>query len=213
MWMYASSSAYTSVPPVRARAACSRRTTATASTSAAAAGALQVFSGTASLPRGHGRQRQHAPEHRRDHAQLAHEPLELLGVQALRAVGERLLGVVVHLDEQPVRARGHPARAIGITLSRRPVPWLGSTRMGRWLSFLTTGIAEMSSVLRVAFSKVRMPRSHRITCVLPPARMYSAESSHSSIVAERPRLSSTGRRTLPSSLSRSKFCMLRAPTW
>ncbi len=41
------------------------------------------------------------------------------------------------------------ARAIGITLSRRPVPWLGSTTIGRWLRFLITGIAARSSVLRV----------------------------------------------------------------
>ena len=39
-----------------------------------------------------------------------------------------------------------------------------------------------------------MPRSHRITSVLPPARTYSADSSHSSIVAEMPRFSSTGLR-------------------
>ena len=31
-----------------------------------------------------------------------------------------------------------------------------------------------------------------MTSVLPPARTYSAESSHSSMVAEMPRLSSTG---------------------
>ena len=43
--------------------------------------------------------------------------------------------------------------------------------------------------------------------------MYSAESSHSSIVAEMPRLSSTGLRAWPSSRSSVKFCMLRAPTW
>ena len=41
------------------------------------------------------------------------------------------------------------ARAIGATLSRLPVPWLGSTMIGRWLSCWMTGIAEMSSVLRV----------------------------------------------------------------
>ena len=41
------------------------------------------------------------------------------------------------------------ARAIGATLSRRPVPWLGSPMIGRWLSFCTTGIAEMSNVFRV----------------------------------------------------------------
>ena len=41
------------------------------------------------------------------------------------------------------------ARAIGATLSRRPVPWLGSAMTGRWLSLWTTGIAEMSMVFRV----------------------------------------------------------------
>jgi len=41
------------------------------------------------------------------------------------------------------------AAAIGATRFVCPVPWLGSTKTGRWLNFLTTGIAEMSSVLRV----------------------------------------------------------------
>ena len=105
------------------------------------------------------------------------------------------------------------ARAIGATMSRRPAPWLGSATIGRWLSFLTTGIAEMSNVLRVAVSNVRMPRSQRMTSLLPPLSTYSADSSHSSIVAEMPRLISTGLRACPSSRSSVKFCMLRAPTW
>ena len=37
-----------------------------------------------------------------------------------------------------------------------------------------------------------MPRSQSITFMLPPDRMYSADSSHSSMVAEMPRLSMTG---------------------
>ncbi len=72
-------------------------------------------------------------------------------------------------------------------------------------------MAEISKVLRVAVSNVRMPRSHRITSVLPPLRTYSEDSSHSSIVAEMPRLIRTGLRAWPSSRSRVKFCMLRAP--
>ena len=45
---------------------------------------------------------------------------------------------------------GRNGRAIGATLSaRRPVPWLGSARMGRWLRFFTTGMADMSIVFRV----------------------------------------------------------------
>src|ERR1700704_4204072 len=57
------------------------------------------------------------------------------------------------------------ARAIGATISRRPAPWLGSAMIGRWLSFLTTGIAGMSNVLRVAVSNVVLPAPQH-----PPGR-------------------------------------------
>ena len=55
------------------------------------------------------------------------------------------------------------ARAMGTTLSRRPVPCEGSATIGRCDSFFTIGMAEISMVLRVYVSKVRIPRSHRIT--------------------------------------------------
>jgi hypothetical protein len=42
--------------------------------------------------------------------------------------------------------------------------------------------------------------------------MYSADRSSSSMVAEMPRFRSTGLFTFPTSFSKSKFCMLRAPT-
>src|SRR2546422_5090839 len=61
-----------------------------------------------------------------------------------------------------------PARAIDSTYSQYPVPWLGSTTTGRCESRFTTGTALRSRVKRVAVSKVRMPRSQRITCGLPP---------------------------------------------
>jgi 3-deoxy-7-phosphoheptulonate synthase len=44
------------------------------------------------------------------------------------------------------------ARAMGGTLSRRPTAWLGSTMMGRWVRERSTGMADRSRVLRVAFS-------------------------------------------------------------
>ena len=47
-------------------------------------------------------------------------------------------------------------------------------------------------MLRVIVSKVRMPRSHRITWELPRATMYSAAISNSLMVALRPRLSMHG---------------------
>ena len=50
----------------------------------------------------------------------------------------------------------------------------------------------MSSVLRVMVSKVRMPRSQRITWSLPAAMMYSALISSSSMVLASPRLRRMG---------------------
>ena len=66
-----------------------------------------------------------------------------------------------------------------------------------------TGMALMSVVLRVYFSKVRIPRSHKITCGLPDERMYSALISSSSMVDISPRLSSTGSLTAPTARSSS----------
>ena len=76
-----------------------------------------------------------------------------------------------------------PASAIGLISQRLPVAWLGSTITGRWVRWWSSGMAARSSVLRVYVSKVRMPRSHRITFGLPLLTMYSALISHSSIVA------------------------------
>ena len=105
------------------------------------------------------------------------------------------------------------AIAIDSTYSQCPVPWLGSTTTGRCVSFLSTGTALRSSVKRVAVSKVRMPRSHRMTLGLPPASTYSADSSHSWIVVDMPRLRSTGLPVSATRRSSEKFCMLRAPIW
>ena len=105
------------------------------------------------------------------------------------------------------------ALAIGATRSQCPVPCEGSTTTGRWQSFLSTGTAFRSSVNRVAGSKVRMPRSQRITLGLPAARMYSAESRNSWIVVAMPRLSRTGLPISPTRRSREKFWMFRAPIW
>ena len=75
-------------------------------------------------------------------ARLARAP----GIDLL--IAGRDLGKATALAYQ-LGLRAENARAIDATLSRRPVPWLGSTTIGRWLSFCTTGIAEISSVLRV----------------------------------------------------------------
>ena len=100
----------------------------------------------------------------------------------------------------------------GSTRSRRPPECDGSTITGRWDSRCATGTAEMSSVFLVAFSNVRMPRSHSTMSRLPRCAMYSAAISHSSIVALMPRLSMTGLPQPPTACSSGKFCMLRVPT-
>ena len=85
--------------------------------------------------------------------------------------------------------------------------------IGRWLVACTTGTAEMSRVLRVLGSKVRMPRSHSTMSRLPRWATYSAAISHSSIVAVMPRLSSTGLPASPTAWSSPKLAMLRVPIW
>ena len=105
------------------------------------------------------------------------------------------------------------ARVSGRTRSRRPPECDGSTITGRWDSRWATGTALMSRVLRVAVSKVRMPRSQSTMSRLPRWAMYSAAISHSSIVALMPRLSRTGLAAEPTACSSAKFCMFRVPTW
>ncbi len=104
------------------------------------------------------------------------------------------------------------ASAIGATSVRPPVPCDGSTITGRCERSCATTTAERSSVLRVDGSNVRMPRSHRMMSRLPECATYSAASSHSSTVAAKPRLIITGLPVCAHARSRSKFCMLRAPT-
>ena len=83
--------------------------------------------------------------------------------------------------------------------------------IGKCVSGLAASMPPTSSVFRVAVSKVRMPRSQRITRSSPAAITYSAAPSHSSTVEPAPRLRRTGRPARPTARSRSKFCMLRAP--
>jgi len=59
------------------------------------------------------------------------------------------------------------ARDIGATLLRLPVPWLGSTRIGRWLIRLMAGTIERSRVLRVWSANVRTPALAEDHLVVP----------------------------------------------
>ena len=134
--------------------------------------------------------------------------------ERLRAVGERLSRAGGGPRRRPRRPRPRSTRSdIGITLSRRPVPCDGSTRIGRCESRSTAGTIERSSVLRVKSLKVRTPRSQRMTFGFPSARTYSAASRNSSSVADMPRFRRTGLPVRPTFFRSSKFCMFRAPIW
>ena len=119
---------------------------------------------------------------------------ELREGKRLRAVADRLLRDTDALRRSGRRRRSRRRRA------RAPAPgcacrWHGSDRgspADASVSF-STGTAAMSQVLRVAVSKVRMPRSQRMTFGLPCATMYSADISSSLMVELMPRFSSTGR--------------------
>ena len=137
---------------------------------------------------------------------------ELLGVEALGAVGEGLLGVVVDLDQQAVGSGGDGrARHRRSPCRGGPCRGSGPRRSGDGSASSPPGWPRCRGCCawRSRTCGCRARRGSPACC--PPARMYSAESSHSSMVAERPRFRRTGRRTRPSSFRRSKFCMLRAP--
>src|SRR6266404_4138123 len=101
--------------------------------------------------------------HRRDLADLLGEFREFLRQNRLNAVGQRLFRLMVHLTNSPSAPTATAARDSGRTLCRLPVPWLGSTRIGKWLRLFTAGTTARSSVLREKSEKVRTPRSHNIT--------------------------------------------------
>ena len=48
---------------------------------------------------------------------------------------------------------------------------------GRWVRRFSTGTADTSRAARAGVRPLRIPRSQRMTCVLPPDRIYSADSS------------------------------------
>ena len=74
---------------------------------------------------------------------------EALGRDRLRPVADRLLGLVVDLDDDPVGARRRPPPATSARPSRAgPAAWLGSTTTGRCVSSRSAGTASRSSVNR-----------------------------------------------------------------
>ena len=83
--------------------------------------------------------------------------------------------------------------------------------IGRCDSPFTSATDATSYRFRVTLSNPFTPRSHSTTSELPCDKMYSALISKSSTVALIPRLSSTGLRVRPTSVSSTKFCMFRAP--
>ena len=90
-----------------------------------------------------------AADRRSNDAQLVHELGKLLGKERLRAVGHGLVGVGVHLDQQAIGTGSYR----GARHRRNDVAEADAVRriaeMGRCVSFLMTGMAEMSMVLRV----------------------------------------------------------------
>src|SRR5689334_24648660 len=66
------------------------------------------------------------------------------------APSERALsGQLCTSTSRPSAPAAMAARPMGATFSRRPVPCDGSASIGKWESFLTIGMAEISIVLRV----------------------------------------------------------------
>jgi len=126
----------------------------------------------------------------------------------------RVIRIAMHFDNQAVGAGGHRRPCHRATMSRRPAPWLGSPTIGRWLSFLTTGIAEMSKVLRVAGLERADPALAEDDVFVAAAQhVLGPRAAIPQIVADMPRLISTGFLRMPELAQQREVCMLRAPTW
>ena len=99
----------------------------------------------------------------------------------------------MHFDQQAVRAGGEAGDRDRRNEARDAHRRATDRRSREGASSLrATGTTEMSSRLRVATSNERTPRSQSTTSSFPPSTTYSAASSHSCTVAEKPRLRSTG---------------------
>jgi len=95
------------------------------------------------------------------------------GLQLLKQAADRHdLRVISTMT--PSAPTASAALAAGSNKSRRPVEWVTSTMTGKCVSCFKIGTAVISSVLRVARSYVRIPRSHKMTWLFPLAMMYSA---------------------------------------
>ena len=103
------------------------------------------------------------------------------------------------------------AFANGSTKSRLPVACDGSIIIGKCDFSFITGTALKSNVFLVAVSNVLIPLSQSITFSFPPAIIYSALISHSSIVELIPLFNNIGVCVLPTSFNKSKFCIFLAP--
>jgi hypothetical protein len=136
--------------------------------------------------------------------------IELVRPERLRAVGDEPVGIRVNLDHEAVGPGSHRCEDHGHDLApgtrgrarihdHRPVRELMDDRHG----------GNVEDVPGVWPSKPR-PRSHRITCGLPSAKMYSVLRRSSSMVAAIQRLGRIGFPVVPR-LGRAKFCMFHEP--
>ena len=144
--------------------------------------------------------------------QVLHHFLELRQVQGLRAIADGFFGRGMHFHDQAVGADGYSSAGYRGDEAAFSGGVARVQNDGRCVNSFNAGMAAMSQVLRVAVSKVRMPRSQRITSGFPWATTYSADISNSFMVLLIPRFSRTGRPHFPRAFSSTKFCMLRAPT-
>jgi len=115
-------------------------------------------------------------------------------------------------DVNAVGAGGEGGTRHGWDQSGRPVAWLGSTMIGKWLWPLT--LARRSCRACCASSpRTTAPRARTAPRSGSPLRECIRRHEQVFHRGAHARFSSTGLRVWPTSLSRSKFCMLRAPTW
>ena len=134
------------------------------------------------------------------------------GFSDLSAIASGLVGVMMDFDDQSIGSGGDrgPRHRQHLVAPPGPVRRIGNDRqMGKLLH--DRNRRDVHRVSRVGFKGADAALA-KDDVVVPAGEQIFGRSSSSSIVAAIPRFSSTGFFILPSSRSRLKFCMLRAPT-
>ena len=138
--------------------------------------------------------------------------LNCAGVERLRAVAQRAIGIGMHFDDQAVGSRGHRGASHGQHL----IAAAGSVRRIAHHGQMRKLLHHRNGRNVHGISRVRFERADAALAqdhfVISAAHDIFGGQQQFLDGGGLPRFSNTGLRSLPTSRSKLKFCILRAPT-